>query len=244
MTAPIILHKFADTPGDVNLSSFCLKLECWLKLAGLPYRVQEIGDLDAAPKGQAPWITLPDGTAMGDTGLIIPHLERLFGVDPDEWLSPRQRAMGRAVAALCEERIYYAILRFRWMEEAGFSVLKDLYFDDIPEPVRTAVSGQVRDGVRAKLHGHGYGRHRAEEVAALAAADIAALSELLGDSPWLFGDRPGTADCTAWATVANLLSSSFVTPLRAEAARHPNLVAYHRWGMAHWFPQVAQAQAA
>jgi len=241
-SAMITLHQYTDCNGLPSMSPFCAKLEAWLKLTGTPYQEAPMYGPQGAPKGQAPYVTLPDGSTLGDSGLIIHHLVSRGTPDPDAGLTAAQRALGRALTALCEERLYYALLRFRWQEEAGFAVLKNLYFNDIPEPERSRIAGGFRAQTVAKLQAHGYGRHTAAEVAALAAADIQALATLLGAGPWLSGDRPTTADCAVWAMLWNLAHPAFDTPMRAALWGRGGLMAYVDRGVRTWFPAAAMAE--
>lgn len=237
----ITLHQFSIPPDGVSASPFCAKLELWLKLTGLPYRSDESGDFAHAPKGKLPWITDSDGTTLGDSRLIIEHLVRTRGVDPDAGLTGAQRAVSLLVSALVEDRLYQALVWWRWIHDPNYRILRDAYFGDVPEAARESVAGQARAGVQADLRGHGLGRHTPDEIAAIGRADVAALATLVAGDPWLFGDRPTTADCTVWAMVANLLSPLFETPLGDEARRHPALLAYHQRGRELWFPAAATA---
>lgn len=237
----IVLHQYENQNGKPSLSPFCLKLEAWLKLTGLSYHSVDIGDPSEAPKGQAPWITDTNGMVIGDSTLIIEHLKRNCGVDPDADLSPQQQGIAAAVAALCEERLYYTILRFRWIEPGGWVVLKDLYFGQIPEPMRTQLAEGLRQEIRQKLHFQGYGRHSTAEIAALGIANLTALADLLGDQPWLFGEHPMTADCIAWATISNLVTTAFEHPVAQAARSMPALIAYRDRGLARFFPGAEPA---
>ena len=72
----ITLRQFPPALGLPNASPFCLKLELYLRMAGLPYRNRYTLELHRAPKGKLPWID-DDGIAMADSGLIIvPRLAR------------------------------------------------------------------------------------------------------------------------------------------------------------------------
>src|SRR5262245_38562720 len=58
-----------------NVSPFCTKLECYLRMAEIPYKTASM-QIGKAPKGKIPYVELPDGKRMGDSHLIIDHLER------------------------------------------------------------------------------------------------------------------------------------------------------------------------
>lgn len=238
----IVLHQFPSEPDGINLSPFCLKLEAWLKLAGLPYRIEPIQNLEGAPKRKAPWIRDSDGTVMGDSRLIAERLTRTRGVDPDAHLTPRQRALGLAVTALVEERLYFAMVWWRWIHEGNFRILRDHYFGDIPEPAREEVANHWRSVMAGCVEGQGIGRHTEDEITAIGNADVDALAALV-EGPWLFGDRPCGTDCTVWAMLANLLHPTFDTPMARRVRRQPVLLALYAAGRAAWFPDAPPADA-
>ena len=60
--------------------------------------------------------------------------------------------------------------------------------------------------MRNSLWSHGIGRHTEQELFGIAERDLFAVSEILGQKKFLFGDKPCTADaglfaaivCSAW----------------------------------------------
>ena len=105
---PVTLVQFPDVWGR-NISPFGLKLEAWLRLAEIPYSVEESTALGKAPKGKLPYIR-EGGRHIGDSTLIIEHLKATRGIDPDAGLDPRQRAEALALQRLLEEHLYLAIV--------------------------------------------------------------------------------------------------------------------------------------
>ena len=235
----ITLHQFQPLFGEPNASPFCMKLEAWLRLTGIPYRVAPVITLAESPKGKAPWITDGDGTVVSDSTLVIDHLKRTRGVDPDADLPAAHRVVGVALTAMLEERLYFAMLWSRWIPDEQWAVLAPAYFPGVPAPVLEG----LREKVRQTLHAQGMGRHGAGEITALAERDIDALATLLGDKPWLFGDRPTGFDCAAYAFAANLLVPAFDTPLHRAARARPALAAYCARARAAWFPELGRAAA-
>lgn len=215
-------------------SPFVVKLEVLLKMSGLPYR-WERGGPPASPKGKVPWID-DDGMILGDSTFIRLHLEQTRGLDFDEGLSPAQRAQAWAVERMLEDHLYFALLHARWMNDGNFAKGPAQFFAGAPQSVRE----QARERVRSYLHGQGLGRHTDAEIALLAAKDIAALSALLGDKPYLMGDRPCGADATMFGMLSGILTPFFDTPHRDAALAHPNLVAYRDRMMARFYPGFAK----
>ncbi len=71
----IQLHQYSPMFGIPNPSPFCMKLETWLRMAGLPFEVVRVVDPRKGPKGKVPWID--DGNqTIADSGFIIEYLEK------------------------------------------------------------------------------------------------------------------------------------------------------------------------
>lgn len=235
------LFQFPAPPRLPNLSPACMRLEAYLRLAGIAYETRP-ADLEQAPKKKAPYVEI-DGELMGDSEIIIRHLNARLGIDLDAGLDARERAVGHAVESMLAEHLYFALLHVRWLDDANWEIIKGIYFGDIPKAVREQVTGEIREGVRRKLIEHGLGVHSHDEILALAAADLDALAALLGERPFMLGEHPRAVDCSAHAYVANLLLSPFETPLEAATRTHANLVAYSLRMMERVFPEVLEASA-
>jgi glutathione S-transferase len=192
-----------------NLSPFCTKLECYLRMAEIPYKTAAM-QLGKAPKGKIPYVVLPDGKAMGDSQLIIEHLERALTTE--------------GKPALDDGAYYFAGMYVRWRTDDGFAAVRDEFKKFVPG----LIIPLIRRDMRKKLHAQGTGRHSLDEVIALGAADLESCAELLGDKPFLLGDRPRTVDCTVYAYLESLLGFPVDSPLRARIAARANLVDYRK----------------
>ena len=231
----ITLHQFPPAFGLPNASPFCMKLELYLRMAGLPYRNRYTLELHKAPKGKLPWID-DDGTIMADSGLIIDYLRNKYGDPLDGPLTPQQRASALAIRRLLEEHLYWTVLHARWIIEAGWAMTRPAFFDALPWPLRVIVPMVARRGIRAELRGHGIGRHSVEQIHALGVADVDALAALLGDQAYFLGAKATSIDAVAAAFLANILLVPLETPIKAAAAGHANLVAYCQRMAAQYFP--------
>ena len=231
----IILHQFPPALGLPNASPFCLKLELYLRMAGLPYRNRYTLELHRAPKGKLPWID-DGGTAVADSGLIIDYLKRKYGDPLDGDLTPLQNARALAIRRLLEEHLYWTVLHDRWIAEAGWELTRPGFFGAMPWPLRVIVPWVARRGIRAELRGQGMGRHTREQIHALGVADVDALAELLGDQLYFLGAQATSIDAVATAFLANILMAPLETPIKAAAAGHGNLVAYCQRMAQQYFP--------
>jgi glutathione S-transferase len=238
LVEPIVLHQPPTRPwGTPNMSPFCCKLETYLRMAEVPYTAVA-ADFRKAPKGKIPFVSIDGGALMGDSQLIIEELERRLGDRAlDHGLSPRDRATGRIVRRAMEEALYFVGLYFRWKTDEGYALLAPEFKKILPAPLRIAMP-LIRRRVKKQLHKQGTGRHTVEEVAAMGAADLGAVAELLGDRPFLLGDRPRTPDATIYAFLEAVLGFPLESAIQV-AASHPNLVAYRGRVRERWWKDLA-----
>jgi glutathione S-transferase len=71
--------------------------------------------------------------------------------------------------------------------------------------------------------------------------DFAAAATLLGEKPFLFGERPSSADATLFAFAASAASPLYESRLREAAETHDNLVA-HQWRIMDRFFEAELAE--
>lgn len=211
----IELHQFPPAFGLPSPSSFCLKLETWLRLVGLGFTVVEEVDTRRAPVGKMPWI-VDDGVIVGDSSLAIEHLKRSRGLDPDAALTSEQAAGALAVKRLVENHLYYVLLYYRWV--ASGPEIINLFFAGVPAPIRPLVARLVRRKITRDLKGHGIALHRDEVIWDMGRQDLSALSSLLGDQPFFYGAEPTTTDAIVFGLVVMFVKSP-VEPSLAEHAR-------------------------
>lgn len=223
-----------------NLSPFCTKLECYLRMVEIPYKTAAM-QLGKAPKGKIPYVELPDGTRMGDSQLIIEHLERALTAEGktalDAGLPDRDRATGHLMRRALEEGHYFVTLYSRWKTDEALPTMREEFKKFVPGIVLPL----IRRDIRKKLHTQGTGRHSVEEMTAIGAADFDSCAELLGDRPFLFGDKPRTADCALYAFLEGLLGFPIDSPLKQRATAHNNLVAYRQRIRDRWWKDLETA---
>ena len=216
-----------------------MKAEVLLKMAGLTYELDTKG-FRKAPKGKLPYL-VDDGTVVADSTFIRDHIARKYGMDFDEGLSIEQRASALAVEKLCEDHLYWAIVYDRWIDDGNFAKGAARFFQAVPAPVRPIVQSIVRRKLRRTLRLQGFGRHSGTERDQLAQHDIWALAALLGNKPYLFGDRPVGADATVFAFTASALCPALDTGMRTAAESYGNLVAYRDRMMGRYYPEMNTA---
>lgn len=230
----ITLYTFGPNFGLPDPSPFVTKADVLLKLSGLDYKTNTRG-FYKAPKGKLPYIK-DDGVLIADSAHIRWHLEAKYNIDFSPGLTSQQRAISTALERMCEEHLYWAIVYERWSDDANFNKGPRQYFKDVPRFLRPLVIVKVRRQIQRDLWGHGLGRHSKDEITQHATSDLQALSDFLGDNPWLMGANPTAGDATVFSFVTSAMADFFDGPVGDAARAHDNLVAYRDRGMNLWFP--------
>ena len=223
----ITLFGFGAGFGLPEISPYVTKTEVQLKMAGLAYR-KERGQPGQSPKGQMPFIQVGD-ERVADSTFIRAFLEWTYSFDLDQGLDERQRAEAWAIERMCENQLAWTGIHFRWLVPENF--------DAAPEATRESLREQAVQRVRAAVHAVGVGRHSEPEILELAERSLAALSAMLGDRPYLMGQRPCGADATVFALLAAVLTPYFEGELKRRAEGFGTLVAYVDRLMARFYPE-------
>jgi glutathione S-transferase len=233
----LVLHQPPTRPwGTPNTSTFCVKLETYLRVTETPYTLAPFKRSEA-PKGKIPYVFL-DGEFIGDSQLIIDKLEHRAKQPLDAGLSPRDRATAHMLRRALEEGLYFVGLYIKWELDGGYRHTRD----EMKQFVPAIALPIVRRIQRKKLHAQGTGRHTHDEVMAIGIGDIDALAALLGDSPFLLGAAPRVVDCTAFAFVETIAGFPLDTPVKQRVLGHANLVAYRNRFRERWWKDLPELQ--
>jgi glutathione S-transferase len=239
----IVLHQPPlRSWGTPNLSPFCAKLECYLRMADIPYKPGGL-HIRKAPKGKIPFVYM-NGGYMGDSQLIIEELERRLASEGkptlDAGLSAHDIAYARLLRRALEEGFYFVGLYARWRPDDAYAVMRDEFKKMVPAIALPI----VRRAQKQKLQRQGTGRHSYDEAMAIGCADIDALAELLGERPFMLGDQPRTLDCTVFAFLEASLGFPLATPLKLRGDAHANLTRYRKRIRDRWWPDLPPLDAA
>jgi glutathione S-transferase len=231
----VTLLQFRPAWGLPNPSPFCFKLEAWMQMVGIDYQVKVMDDPRKSPKGKLPCLVDGERT-IADSSHIVQYLEERFEVTPDGDLTPLQRSQSVAFQRLCEDHLYWALVYSRWIDEAGWKLMKPILGRSMPIPLRWFVPALVRSNVGKQLHAQGLGRHTQREVYRFAKEDLNALAARLEGVSFMHGDNSTSIDAVLLGTLANILW----TPVENEMVHHarslPVLDAYCKRVWERCFP--------
>lgn len=226
----ITVYKTIPTWDLPDLSPFTIKLETWLRMAGIPYRT-ELGEMRKAPKGKLPYIADGD-RIIADSSAIIAHLEARHGDRLNEArFSPAERAVARAMKSMFEADLYFVVGYLRWWNDDDFAVYRPVLarlaeVSGVPRFATPAFLAYLRRQLRQQLLAQGTGRHARDEVYAMGRTLVEAAADFLGNKRFFMDDEPSTLDATAYGMLAGILWAPFDSPVRTCAAGKTNLVGF------------------
>jgi uncharacterized cupin superfamily protein/glutathione S-transferase len=143
----IKLYQFAPAFGLPNPSPFCMTLENYLRMAGLPFETPraDLGTFRRAPKGKLPYIE-DNGRLLADSAFIIDYLKATYGDKLDTGLTAQQKAISLAFRRLMEEDLYWVGIYSRWAEPAGWAHIREAFFGRLPTAMKWVVCARSAAG--------------------------------------------------------------------------------------------------
>lgn len=205
----VYLYQFTRTPLLPSISPYCLKVETWLRLAGLKYENVDHKLKLRSKKGQLPFVEV-NGEEVADSAIIIKELAQRYEKDLDAALTQEQRNIAHAMISMLENHLIWVLLSWRSKNPdlmiKGYKVnLQHALGSRLPNAVLNFLFKFQfgRKGAK-KVKAQGLGVHKPEEIEEFGKQDLKVLSELLADKPFFFGDEPTTLDCVAFSVLAQV----------------------------------------
>ena len=144
----------------------------------------------------------------------------------DSFLTAEQKALAHLTTKSLDENLYWCLVHSRWMRDDTWPIVNETFFGDMPFPLRLFLPNMIKKGVKKNLYGQGIGRHSNDEILDIADKSFIALSTLLADKEYLFGDQACSFDAAVYAMLCQFISVDFYNEFNALARKHQNLVKY------------------
>jgi glutathione S-transferase len=226
----ITLIGYMPAWGLPDVSPFVTKVDCYLRMVGLPYQLVRLpgGDLTKTPKGKLPVIE-DGGKTIADSTFIIRYLKRTYGDTLDALLSAHDKAVALAFGRMLEESFYWYIVEMRYRRDEDFKIYDPVFvefLDFVPPDERLVPVKEFRERMLQEFYWSGKGRHTTEEIEQLASEEFGAVSTYLGDKPYFMGEQPTSIDATLYPWLIHTMRVPFPSPIGKYGNALPNLVAY------------------
>ncbi|RWS24328.1 hypothetical protein B4U80_11646, partial [Leptotrombidium deliense] len=209
----VYLYQFPRCPTVPSVSPYCLKVETWLRMAGIAYENVDHKMKYKSKKGQLPFIEL-NGKEIADSDIIINELSEHFSKNVDEGLTDEQRTVSHAFESMLNNHTTWVVRWWRYNNPGEFITAAKL---DIKRTLNSKLPKGLLNfffkiGFRSNVKqavGHGLGRHSTEEIYDFGKSDLKALSKQLADKEYFFGKEPHLLDCVAFAHLCQFIYVPF-----------------------------------
>ena len=221
----IALHGFAENLGLIDPSPFVLKVETYMRMADINFnRNTDANNLKNAPNGKLPFIN-DAGKIIADSQFIFEYLKEKY-VNLDENLTQQQKAQAYLITKSLDENLYPCLVYSRWICDDTWPTVKKAFFGDLPIFLRTVVPKLVRKKVTRDLLGQGLTKHSCKEILHICNQSFQALSDLLADKDYFFGENPSSLDAAAYGMLVSFIKADLKNPFNDLGQNFSNLVQY------------------
>lgn len=222
----IKLYGFGDAFGVIDASPFVVKVDLFLKLAGIEFEfLADFNNLKLSPKNKLPFID-DDGKKIADSAFILNYLTDKYHIKLDEQLSVEQKSQAALYTHALDESLYWTLVYSRWVKADTWPVISETFFNELPIPLKWFLPNIIRKDVIKTLKRQGFGRHSETELLTKADEHFSALSLLLGENDYFFGDKPSSFDAVAYSALCEFISVDFFNSFNQQARKYENLVQY------------------
>ncbi|WP_419419012.1 glutathione S-transferase family protein [Legionella sp. D16C41] len=216
----LILHQYPSIWGLSSLSPFCIKVETYLQMASLPYKIVIQNNPGRGPKGKFP-VLEDKGQLIADSSFIVDYLNKHYSLSMAT-SEPTALAMQRMI----EEHLYFIILYSRWVDKAGVKKINTDFAQFFPKPLASLALSWIRKQLTKQAFMQGIARHSKEEVYALGIKDIEAIAAWLGNKDYCLGHAFKAINATVYAFMQTILLTPLENPLKRALETQDNLVHY------------------
>jgi glutathione S-transferase len=235
----IFVYTFPSVPHVVSISPFALKLESYMRINKIAY--EPIYGMKFSSKGMIPYVRLDnsdDGEEIADSNVVLARLkaEQAENADTDAHLTPEQKAMTHSLTRMLEEHTAQIGFYYRYgLHMPEFVEALEIEDRFGTESVKRWLPNQP-DLTKTKMKMRGLTRHSDDELWQFCNDDLQAVSDYLGDKPYMFGNTPSTADCVVFGHVSQLLWIPIDFPMQTYLKEKcPNVVDFmHRFREEFW----------
>ena len=235
----VYLYTFPPWEHGASFSPWCLKVMAFMRLAQIPYEAIYTMDPSNSPTERLPYIVL-NGEATCESSFIIDRLKKHFKVDPDSWLSPEQHATALATQRMLEDNMNWCEERYLMVD--NMPAMASEFAREMKGTPRLFLKlfvSMARKNVIKILNTQGNGDLTDEQYHAEFLQDVIAFETILGDKPFLMGDKPTSYDCAALGLFNTIVQMCDIScPAVAHMRSDPRIVTYVSRLTAILFPDL------
>ena len=222
----IKLYGFGKSFDVVDASPFVVKVNLFLRMAKLPFTCEsDFNHIKKSPKHKLPYIE-DKGLKIGDSAFILKYLTKSYDISIDDFLTNEQQAQAYLFTKSLDESLYWCLVYSRWMKDDTWPIISNEFFGQMPIPLKWFLPNVIRKDVKKTLHRQGFGRHSEAELLTIAGEHFSALSTLLADNSYMFGDEICSFDAVVYSHLVEFIGVDFSNNFNELAKGYDNLVQF------------------
>jgi len=207
-----MLNRWNKTPKNVVIfhgiprgrrvptgSPFVLKLETYLKVANIPYKLDPVDSF--GPTGKTPWISY-NGEHVGDSHFAIQYLNKKLEKDLNACHSEEKLALAHAVRILLEDHLFWGLRLWAFLGDGKKSFPDHVHIPYIQRNLFVFLYGLT---IKKQTWAQGLSRHSPVEIEQMMIRDLRAVSKILGNNRFIIGDIVCEDDCAIFGFLALLV---------------------------------------
>eukprot|EP00761_Pharyngomonas_kirbyi_P000530 gb/GECH01000530.1/.p1 GENE.gb/GECH01000530.1/~~gb/GECH01000530.1/.p1 ORF type:complete len:355 (+),score=72.86 gb/GECH01000530.1/:1-1065(+) len=201
---PLYLYAYQAGFDLPSADPECISAETYLRMAGIEFNKVTSGSPLMSPTHNLPLLK-QGSVAEGGARNIVEHLKRRQ-IDLDAHLSARERMESEAFISLILEKLQHCIMYNWWSEDDNYGqVTSHTSFYTMSWISRLYMIPMQRSRITSRLQRAGFLSHRRRYAQDALREVLRALSLLLGDGPYFYGEHPSTLDAFAYGHLACLI---------------------------------------
>ncbi|EGT41012.1 hypothetical protein CAEBREN_12900 [Caenorhabditis brenneri] len=211
----VYLYQFPRCRLLPNLSSYCMKVETWLRMSDITYEVPKCSFTLRSKEGTMPFVEL-NGKEYYDSSFILRDVdEAIKHVSIDDHLSAEQKATSRAFEAMTEKSMAVTAWYNR-MENA--EKLIDLFDPNIfglfTAFIKVVESRFYASTLLKRISGTDIGFHSREDIMTIGIEDLKAISKYLGNKHYFHGFKPTKVDACIFSNLCQIYYAPYTSEHR------------------------------
>lgn len=195
----VIFHIFPRTSLSPSMSPFVLKLETFLRMHDVKYKVDHNFPINNVTQ-KSPWITL-NGEDVADSQHIMEFLSEKLSLAPkyDLDANPKDKVVARGLRSILEDHFYFCMTSMRMIHGKYEDVAPCFPTIVNVKMVQKFITQRIMKTMGSQAKAQGIGRYPKETVLKMANEDLEILSLALGEKNFIMGDEPSELDCAVFA---------------------------------------------
>ncbi|CAP37749.2 Protein CBG20802 [Caenorhabditis briggsae] len=213
----VYLYQFPRTRVLPNLSTFCMKVETWLRMADINYEIPKCPITLRTQEGTLPFVEL-NGKEYYDSSFILRDVDEAIKPQHpslDDHLSVEQKAVSRAFEAMIEKSMSISAWFYRMENtEKMLDLFDPKVFGLFSSILKMINSRFYASTLLKRISGSDIGFHNRDDIIKIGSDDLKSISKYLGNKHYFHGFKPTKVDACLFANLCQIYYAPYTSEHR------------------------------